>query len=118
MSTLPTPEIPYTALVGQVLAVRRQNLGLQQNVLAHALGISQSAYSRIEQGKTSLSIPQLRIVADVLYSSPSEILAQAESQTALLAARGVAISDEKNVSPAALLIGLGILAAIIASTSK
>lgn len=112
----PKPTIPYTALVGQVLLRLRGRMGLDQNDLAKALNASQSAYSRIEQGDTTISIPQLRVIARRLDISPSDVLSEADRLAEQLRAQGVDISDEKGVHPAAVMIGLGILAAILAAS--
>jgi transcriptional regulator with XRE-family HTH domain len=111
----PKPTIPYTALVGQVLLRHRGRLGLQQSELAEALNASQPAYSRIEQGDTTLSISQLRAIAHRLGMRPGEILREADSLADQLRAQGVDVTGEKGVNPAAIMIGLGILAALLAS---
>jgi len=112
----PKPTIPYTALVGQVLLRHRGRLGLDQNDLAKALNASQSAYSRIEQGDTTISISQLRVIARRLDIRPSAVLSEADRLAEQLRGQGVDVSDEKGVHPAAIMIGLGILAAILASS--
>jgi transcriptional regulator with XRE-family HTH domain len=109
------PAIPYTALVGQVILQHRNRRGLHQNELAGALGITQSAYSRIEKGDTTISIPQLRVMARRLGVDASVLLEEADALAKRLRAQGVEVSDEKGVHPAAILIALGILAAILAS---
>ncbi len=111
----PKPIIPYTALVGQVILRHRGRLGLHQSDLAAALTVSQSAYSRIEQGDTTISISQLRVVARRLGIRPGDILSEADDLAERLRSQGVEVSDEKGVNPAAVMIGLGILAAILAS---
>lgn len=116
-SVNPSPAIPYNRLVGEVLQARRTARGLHQNHLASALGVTQSGYSRIEKGETTLTISQLRILARALGTSSNEILASADAWAQQLRARGVNVTDEKEVPRAAILIGLGILAAIIAATS-
>ncbi len=113
----PTPVIPYRRLVGEVLQARRLELNLHQRQLASALGITQSGYSRIEKGETTISVSQLRIVAGILRTLPSDLLVTADLWARQLRARGVTVSDEKEISPAAILIALGILTALIASTS-
>jgi transcriptional regulator with XRE-family HTH domain len=112
----PKPTIPYTALVGQVLLRHRGRMELDQNDLAEALNASQSAYSRIEQGDTTISISQLRVIARRLRIRPGDILSEADGLAEQLRAQGVDVSDEKGINPAAVMIGLGILAAIIAAS--
>lgn len=110
------PVIPYTALIGQVLLGHRGRNGLHQNDLAAALGVSQSAYSRIEQGDTTVSISQLRVIARRLGIPPGDLLREADGLAERLRMQGVEVSDEKGVHPAAVMIGLGILAAILAAS--
>jgi transcriptional regulator with XRE-family HTH domain len=112
----PQPAIPYTALVGQVLLGHRVRNRLHQNDLAVALGVTQSAYSRIEQGDTTVSISQLRVIARRLGVSPGDLLREADGLAARLQVQGVEVSDEKGLQPAAVMIGLGILAAILAAS--
>jgi transcriptional regulator with XRE-family HTH domain len=116
MSQVP-PVIPYPVLVGQILQAHRDQLGLHQSQIANAMGLSRSAYSRIESGDTSMTLSQLRPVARSLGLAPSQLLAEADNYAGQLEASGVSIPDVKAVNPAALLIGLGLLAALIAATS-
>ena len=94
-ATPPQPAIPYTALVGQVLLGHRGRKSLHQNVLAAALGVSQSAYSRIEQGDTTISISQLRVIARRLGIAPGDLLREADGLAERL--QGVEVSDEKGI---------------------
>jgi transcriptional regulator with XRE-family HTH domain len=118
MSTWPAAKVPYTTLLGQLLQHYRQQRGLQQADVAAALGILQPAYSRIEKGDTSITVTQLRIVARTLNMRPSLILDHADQWTQTLRAQGVTVTDEKEVPQAALLIGLGILAAALLAASS
>jgi transcriptional regulator with XRE-family HTH domain len=86
---------------------------LQQYDLAAALGITQSAYSRLESGDTVLSLMQLRIAAAVLYTSAGGILAAADQYADYLERQGALITNEKKDNSAAVLIGLGLLAAAV-----
>lgn len=110
--------VPYSVVVGRVLQQRRTQLGLHQNNLAAALGITQSAYSRLESGDTALSLTQLRIAAAVLQAPASAILASAEQYSNYLQLQGVQITDEKKDNSAAVLIGLGLLAAAMVALSS
>ena len=115
-ATPPQPAIPYTALVGRVILSHRGRKGLHQKDMAAALGISQSAYSRIEQGDTTISISQLRVIGRRLDIAPGNLLRDADRLAEQLRVQGVAVSDEKGIQPAAIMIGLGILAAILAAS--
>lgn len=110
-----TPVVTYPALVGKLLAQRREQFGLKQGELAAALGMSQSAYSRLESGESVLNLSQLRNVCDKLNTSPAQLLHNAEQYEALLRGQGVEVIAEKSVNPAAIAIGLGLLAALFLS---
>lgn len=108
------PAVTYTAVVGGVIERLRTQRGLNQNQLAGALGIGQSAYSRLESGETAMTIAQLRAIAEQLATSPGLLLREADMLTDRLRAQGVEIKNEKEISTGAILIGLGILAALLA----
>jgi transcriptional regulator with XRE-family HTH domain len=119
MSSRPAAKLTYTALLGQILQHHRQRLGLQQSDVAAALGILQPAYSRIEKGDTSITVAQLRIVAGRMGMAPAQILHDTEQWVQRLRVQGVTVTDDREVPQAALLIGLGILAAaLLAASSK
>lgn len=112
------PVVPYPVLLGQIIQSHRARLNLHQSDVAAAIGLSQSAYSRIESGDTAMSISQLRAAARSLGLRPSDLLHQVDSYARQLESNRVAIPDVKAANPAALLIGLGLLAALIAATSS
>jgi transcriptional regulator with XRE-family HTH domain len=114
---LPKPTITYAMLVGRIVEHHRRRLNIHQEQMAQALGTSQSAYSRLEQGQSGMSVTQLRVIADKLQTTPAALLHHAEQYANQLRAQGVKITDEKSESPAGVLIALGILAALIAAAS-
>jgi len=62
-----------------------------------------------------MNISQLRLGAEGLGTSPGEILREADSLCEQLQRQGVEVKNEKQTSAGALLVGLGILAAILAA---
>ena len=106
-------QIPYSVVVGRVLQQRRMDLGFHQRYLAQGLGITQSAYSRLESGDVVLSVTQLRIAAAMLQTSPAEVFGWAERYASYLQLQGVQITDDKKDNSAPVLIGLGLLAAAV-----
>lgn len=110
--------MPYPVLVGQLVQSHRALQGLQQGQVAKAIGLSQSAYSRIESGDTSMSISQLRAVTRALGLTSGQFLTQVDGYAAQLEASGVSLPDVKPANPAALLIGLGLLAALLAAANR
>ena len=108
----PQPIVTYPALVGKLLAQRREQIGLKQGQLAGALGVSQSAYSRLESGESVLNLAQLRNVCAHLDVTPAQVLQAADQYESLLHRQGVEVVAEKPTNPAAIAIGLGLLAAL------
>jgi len=52
----PRPVVTYPSLVGKILAQQREIRGIKQGAIAEALGLSQSAYSRLESGESVLNL--------------------------------------------------------------
>lgn len=112
----PKPIVTYPALVGRLLVQRREQLGLKQGELAQALGMSQSAYSRLESGESILNLSQLRNACAQLGVSPAQVLHAADQYESQLRLQGVDVVAEKTTNPAAIAIGLGLLAALFLGT--
>lgn len=119
LSSTPTapPEIPYPALVGRALAEIRDAKRITQASVAEALGLSQSAYSRLEAGNSILNISQLRRAAVHIGAAQEDVLALAHQYEEQLRRQGVKIVEAKPDNAAAVAIGLGLLAALILSRS-
>jgi transcriptional regulator with XRE-family HTH domain len=109
----PKPVVTYPSLVGRILAQQREARGIKQGDLAARLGLSQSAYSRLESGESVLNLSQLRNVATQLGLQPSQILKWADQYEAQLRQQGVDVVAEKQDHTAAIAIGLGLLAALL-----
>jgi transcriptional regulator with XRE-family HTH domain len=105
--------VPYSALLGGVIEQRRKLFPLHQGDVATQLGLSPSAYCRIESGNTAISVTQLRQVAALLQTNAQQLLTHADYIAQKLAAQGVQIIHEKKDNSAAILIGLGLLAAAL-----
>lgn len=117
-SRVPKPTITYALLVGRIVEHHRKQMGIHQEHVAQALGISQSAYSRLEQGQSGMSVTQLRMIAERLGTTPVVLLRDAEQYANQLRAQGVTVTDEKHDAAAGVLIALGILAALIAAANS
>ncbi|WP_291084526.1 helix-turn-helix transcriptional regulator [Hydrogenophaga sp.] len=109
------PLVTYPALVGKILAQQREARGIKQGDLAATLGLSQSAYSRLESGDSVLNLSQLRNAATQLGLQPGQVLQWADQYEARLRQQGVDVISEKPDNPAAIAIGLGLLAALLMS---
>lgn len=117
-----TPGLPatltYGRVLGRVIASRRQQAGIEQQAVAAVLGIGQSAYSRLENGQTAMGVGQLFGVATALGVEPNALVAETDRHVQDLQARGVAVTMEQPTSTSEILIGLGILAALIAAATR
>ena len=85
----------YPAIVGQVLSELRRRSGIDQAELADFVGVTQSTWSRIENGASALTIEQLAIAADALGIKRSEILELADQSVNELKSRGIEIEDKR-----------------------
>ena len=114
MSSEISKQITYAAILGRVLQGHREAAGLNQGQVAAALGISQPAYSKIEQGDTAVTVLQLRQITQVLRIDPGFVMQQCEGWISHLNTQGVTVVSQKDVTKAALLVGLGVLAGLVA----
>ena len=108
--------LPYATLVGKVIEERRLAMQLTQADMAGVLEIGQSAYSRLEAGQAAMTLPQLRKLAQALGEEPHMILLKADTLAQQVQTHGVPVPADKADSPAdkaALLIGLGLLVALM-----
>lgn len=117
--TVPNGIVPYNALIGHILQKQREQLGRSQFEVAQSVGLTQSAYSRVESGQTALTVTLLRALANALGKTTDEILFEADSLEKALIKQGVGVPMDKpsdNVElKAALLIGLGVLLVLLAN---
>ena len=111
----PKPIVTYPALVGRILAQKREAHGIKQGALATALGMSQSAYSRLESGDSVMNLSQLRNATAQLGLQPAQVLSWADQYEARLRQQGVEVISEKQDNTAAVAVGLGLLAALLMS---
>jgi len=85
----------YSSILGQMIAQGRTKHSLHQSDLAAALGITQTAWSRIERGITSITAEQLRTVANVLKREPHEIIHEADAAAKIVTDNGLALVAPK-----------------------
>ena len=86
----------YSSILGQMIAQARAHRSLHQIDLADALGITQTAWSRIERGITSITAEQLRTIAGFLQREPHEIIREADSAAKIATDNGLALVAPKN----------------------
>lgn len=63
------------AQLGRKIKKLRELKDLTQSFVANEMGLSQSAYSKMEQGETDITYPRLEKVASILGVKPEEIIA-------------------------------------------
>lgn len=85
----------YNGIVGAVLRGRREQMGLEQAQIAQRLGLTQSSYSRIESGKTSLTLVQLSDMAPHFGLNPHSFIAQVERIKSDMERQGIVVSPDK-----------------------
>lgn len=112
-TVIPKPAIPYARVLGAVVEHFRKRLSINQEAMAKAIGVSQSAYSRLEKGQSAMSVVQLRAISAQLGLAPEAIVHNAEVYAAQLQQQGVSVTKESPDSPAGVLIAVGILAALL-----
>ena len=69
--------VTYNGLVGYQLETERKKLGIEQSELALKTGISQPALSRLEQGKSLITIDQLFVICRELEVAPENVISLA-----------------------------------------
>ena len=112
------PETTFQAVIGQVIVKFRKTLGVDQASIAKAVGVTQSTWSRIERGESSLSIEQLIRASRYLRINASLILLEAEKAITELKKQGVIINfnklqENKSSNTGAALIGAAALGVIV-----
>lgn len=72
-----TQQITYNALVAFQLEKARKDKGIEQNVFCRQVGMSQPMLSRIETGKTQITVDQMFILCKALGIAPEVIMKRA-----------------------------------------
>ncbi|HZX35476.1 MAG TPA: helix-turn-helix transcriptional regulator [Thermodesulfobacteriota bacterium] len=81
-------------LIGAGIKARRKELGLSQEKLAEALGVSYQQVQRYENGTNLLSTDKLQIIAKVLEVPVSYFFGESE-EIALITGPGIRSDDAK-----------------------
>jgi transcriptional regulator with XRE-family HTH domain len=119
------PVTTYPAIVGGVLTQMRNQTSLRQEDVAKAIGVTQTTWSRVETGQSSLTVEHLRMASYALGRTPDDVLNLAEQATANLQAQGIEIRSTRNeidmttaVAVIATVALVAMIAAAIAKSSK
>ena len=104
----------YASVVGQVLAKYRQDLNLEQAEMAEKVGISQSTWSRIERGETTLTLEQLYQIAEKLDKNPVDIMEDITTAKKKVEMEGISVEQKRSQESASknLKKGAAIAAAV------
>lgn len=81
----------------QRIRLKREELGISQEVLAEMLGINQSAYAKIEQGNTQLTIDRLKQIAKALKISVIELLGEETSGNVIISEGGTNFGNQISI---------------------
>jgi transcriptional regulator with XRE-family HTH domain len=69
----------FTEIMGRILAERRREIGMTQEMLAFRCGLHPTYISQLERGLKSPTVRVLRLVAEALDTRASALLASAEA---------------------------------------
>ena len=89
------PETTYQSVIGRVIVKIRKDLAIEQGALAKEVFVTQSTWSRIERGESSLTVEQLARAAEFLRVKPSTILHETEKAVDSLEQQGVFVNKNK-----------------------
>ena len=84
-------ETTFQAVLGRIIAQLREAHGKDQAWLADRVGITRSAWSKVENGKTGIPAAVLVKVGDALGIPASQIMARAEGVAKRLGDEGVKV---------------------------
>lgn len=88
----------YSQLIARLVGELRQKHGFDQKTFADELGVSQSTWSRAENGQVGISLDQLAGAARVLNTTPAQLLAYADQVTDQLRRKGVKVLVGREVA--------------------
>lgn len=120
MSKNPITQTTYQAVLGRVIEdLRKSKTALKQNEIAQKIGITQSTWSRVTSGDTSITVELLDRIAKEFGVQGSEILKSTEKAIKQLESQGVLVSykQEQLSSNTILLAGAALGALVVAALS-
>lgn len=88
-------------LIGDQIRKKRIDKGYSQQFLADSIGVSQSKFNRIENGKSDISINALIIVCEVLDTNLLKLLSTVENESKITHPKNYTVkNDHLNYDPA------------------
>ena len=88
-------ETTYQAIVGTILINMRQQLHIEQSLVAKRVGVTPSTWSRVERGESALTVTQLAKAAEAFRVKPSVILSSTEQAREQLEKQGMTVKYDK-----------------------
>lgn len=67
--------------IGLMIKARRAAIGMSQETLSAAIGLSRSSVANIESGRQKIGVSLLYLMADVLQTTPHELLPPYQGKT-------------------------------------
>lgn len=83
--------------IGTLIKGRRAVVGMSQETLAAAIGLSRSSIANIECGRQKIGVSLLYLMAEVLQTTPHELLPPAQINPS---GKGAELPLPKNLPPA------------------
>ena len=118
-------ETTYQAVLGRLIAQKRQGKQIDQGEMARHVGVSRSTWSRIEAGTSALSMDQLAKAASKLDLSLGELMLEVDGVVRELRQKNVNVLDSRDQTSAAkmgkaaaatvVFLGGAVLGGIVAS---
>lgn len=104
----------YPAIIGSVLKKLREDQNLGQSAIAKEMGITQTTWSKIENGKSALTVAQLARASRILETYPGTIARNADAMAKRLRENGMLVVDEmpRTDNTGLVLLGAAALAGI------
>lgn len=88
-------ETTYQAILGRLIARKRQERGMDQEEMAQRVGVSRSTWSRIEAGSSALSIDQLAKAANALDVSLGDLMLEVDDLVRELRKQNVEVHESR-----------------------
>lgn len=95
-------ETTYQAVLGRLIARKRQEKQIDQEELAQRVGVSRSTWSRIEAGSSALSMDQLAKAASALGTPLGELMLEVDDIVRELRRQGVEVHDSRDEAESVL----------------
>ena len=91
----------YQAILGRLIARKRQERGMDQEEMARRVGVGRSTWSRIEAGSSALSIDQLAKAASALDISLGDLMLEVDDLVRELRKQNVEVHESRDQAKSA-----------------